>query len=46
MEILAATEPAQLDQWRSEFMRDCIEPIILPKALPCCSSTARRATSW
>lgn len=33
MEILAATEPAQLDQWHREFMRDCIEPIILPKAL-------------
>ena len=33
LEILAATEPAQLDQWHREFMRDCIEPIILPKAL-------------
>lgn len=33
MEIFAATEPAQLDQWHREFMRDCIEPIILPKAL-------------
>lgn len=33
MEILAATEPAQLDQWHAEFMRDCIEPIMLPKAL-------------
>ncbi|MDF0729383.1 HAD-IB family hydrolase [Pseudomonas entomophila] len=32
MEILAATEPAQLDQWHRDFMRDCIEPIILPKA--------------
>ncbi|MBA1201597.1 HAD family hydrolase [Pseudomonas capeferrum] len=33
MEILAATEPNQLDQWHQAFMRDCIEPIILPKAL-------------
>lgn len=32
MEILAATEPAQLDEWHREFMRDCIEPIMLPKA--------------
>ncbi|QVM91166.1 HAD family hydrolase [Pseudomonas entomophila] len=32
MEILAASEPAQLAQWHREFMRDCIEPIILPKA--------------
>ncbi|HDS1737273.1 MULTISPECIES: HAD family hydrolase [Pseudomonas] len=33
MEILAATEPATLDEWHRDFMRDCIEPIILPKAL-------------
>jgi len=33
LEILAATEPAQLQEWHDEFMRDCIEPIILPKAL-------------
>ncbi|MEA3234238.1 HAD-IB family hydrolase [Pseudomonas mosselii] len=33
MEILAASEPAQLEQWHREFMRDCIEPIILPRAL-------------
>jgi HAD superfamily hydrolase (TIGR01490 family) len=33
LEILAATEPAQLEQWHAAFMRDCIEPIILPKAL-------------
>ncbi len=33
MEILAATEPAQLDEWHRDFMRDCIEPIVLPKAL-------------
>ncbi|WP_367237497.1 HAD family hydrolase [Pseudomonas sp. Rh2] len=32
MEILAATAPAQLDEWHRDFMRDCIEPIILPKA--------------
>ncbi|WP_449430687.1 histidinol-phosphatase [Pseudomonas putida] len=33
MEILAATPTAQLDEWHRDFMRDCIEPIILPKAL-------------
>ncbi|MHC6227929.1 histidinol-phosphatase [Pseudomonas sp. X10] len=33
LEILATTEMAQLDEWHREFMRDCIEPIILPKAL-------------
>ncbi|WP_263261399.1 HAD family hydrolase [Pseudomonas sp. RIT-PI-S] len=33
LEILAATEPAQLQQWHADFMRECIEPIILPKAL-------------
>lgn len=33
MEILAATSVAQLDEWHRDFMRDCIEPIILPKAL-------------
>ncbi|WP_028629541.1 histidinol-phosphatase [Metapseudomonas resinovorans] len=32
LEILGRTEMAQLDQWHREFMRDCIEPIILPKA--------------
>lgn len=32
MEILAASEPAQLECWHREFMRDCIEPIILPRA--------------
>lgn len=32
MEILASSEPAQLEQWHREFMRDCIEPIILPRA--------------
>jgi HAD superfamily hydrolase (TIGR01490 family) len=33
LEILATTEPAQLQQWHEAFMRECIEPIILPKAL-------------
>lgn len=32
LEILAATEMAQLDEWHRDFMRDCIEPIMLPKA--------------
>ncbi|MQQ35807.1 HAD-IB family hydrolase [Pseudomonas sp. SZ57] len=33
LEILGNTDMAQLDQWHREFMRDCIEPIMLPKAL-------------
>lgn len=33
LEILAATEPAQLRAWHEAFMTACIEPIILPKAL-------------
>ena len=33
MEILAATPVAQLDEWHRDFMRDCIEPIILPQAV-------------
>lgn len=33
LEILATTEMAQLDEWHRDFMRDCIEPIILPKAM-------------
>lgn len=33
LEILATTEMAQLDEWHADFMRDCVEPIILPKAL-------------
>lgn len=33
LEILATTEMAQLDEWHNDFMRDCVEPIILPKAL-------------
>ncbi|MBJ9974640.1 HAD family hydrolase [Pseudomonas sp. S75] len=33
MEILASTAPEQLDQWHREFMRDCIEPLVQPKAL-------------
>ncbi len=33
LEILANTEMAQLDEWHADFMRDCVEPIILPKSL-------------
>ena len=33
LEILARTDRAQLDEWHRDFMRDCIEPIMLPKAL-------------
>jgi len=33
LEILGRTEMVQLDQWHREFMRDCVEPIILDKAL-------------
>ena len=33
LEILGRTEMAQLDEWHRDYMRDCIEPIILPKAL-------------
>lgn len=33
LEILATTEMAQLAEWHADFMRDCVEPIILPKAL-------------
>jgi HAD superfamily hydrolase (TIGR01490 family) len=33
LEILGRTEMAQLDQWHREFMRDCIEPIVLGKGL-------------
>lgn len=33
LDILGRTDMAQLAQWHSDFMRDCIEPIILPKAL-------------
>lgn len=33
LEILATTDRAQLDAWHQDFMRECIEPIILPKAL-------------
>ena len=32
LEILAATDVAHLDEWHRDFMRDCIEPIMLPKA--------------
>ncbi|MDQ7984868.1 HAD family hydrolase [Pseudomonas sp. G34] len=33
LDIFGRTEMAQLDAWHREFMADCIEPIILPKAL-------------
>jgi HAD superfamily hydrolase (TIGR01490 family) len=33
LDILGRTEMAQLDEWHRDFMRDCIEPIMLPKAL-------------
>ena len=33
LEILGRTEMAQLDTWHRDFMRDCIEPLMLPKAL-------------
>lgn len=33
LEILGRTEMAQLDEWHRDFMRDCIEPIMLPKAM-------------
>ncbi|AXJ07540.1 phosphoserine phosphatase [Pseudomonas fluorescens] len=33
LEILGRTEMAVLDQWHNDYMRDCIEPIVLPKAL-------------
>ncbi|UVJ43829.1 HAD-IB family hydrolase [Pseudomonas sp. LS1212] len=33
LEILATTDMAQLAQWHRDFMRDCIEPIVLPKGL-------------
>ncbi|MEG5264230.1 HAD family hydrolase [Pseudomonas sp. JDS28PS106] len=33
LDILGRTDMAQLDEWHRDFMRDCIEPIILPKAL-------------
>lgn len=33
LQILARTDMAQLAQWHQAFMRDCIEPIILPKSL-------------
>jgi phosphoserine phosphatase len=33
LEILGRTEMAVLEQWHNDYMRDCIEPIMLPKAL-------------
>ena len=33
LEVLGRTEMATLDLWHSDYMRDCIEPIVLPKAI-------------
>jgi HAD superfamily hydrolase (TIGR01490 family) len=33
LEILATTDMAQLGEWHRDFMRDCVEPIVLPKGL-------------
>ncbi|WP_268799144.1 histidinol-phosphatase [Pseudomonas huanghezhanensis] len=33
LEILGRTAPEQLDEWHREFMRDCVEPMVLPKAM-------------
>lgn len=33
LEILGRTEMAQLDEWHRDYMRDCIEPIMLPQAV-------------
>ncbi len=32
LEILGRTEMAQLEEWHNDYMRDCIEPILLPLA--------------
>ncbi|MFV3016810.1 HAD family hydrolase, partial [Pseudomonas sp. KHB2.9] len=32
LEILGRTEMAQLEAWHNDYMRDCIEPIMLPQA--------------
>ena len=32
LRVLSEHPPAQLANWHAEFMRDCIEPIVLPKA--------------
>ena len=39
LEILGRTEMAVLDQWHSDYMRDCIEPIVLPQG----AGTAEKA---
>ncbi|WP_166358250.1 HAD family hydrolase [Pseudomonas akapageensis] len=31
--ILGRTDMAQLDKWHRDFMRDCVEPIVLPQGL-------------
>jgi HAD superfamily hydrolase (TIGR01490 family) len=33
MEVLGTMDMAQLDKLHQEFMRDCVEPLILPKSL-------------
>lgn len=33
LEILGRTEVSQLDEWHRDFMRDCIEPLVLPLGL-------------
>ena len=33
LEVLGRTEMAVLDQWHLDYMRDCIEPIVLPKGI-------------
>ncbi|WP_129210433.1 histidinol-phosphatase [Candidatus Pseudomonas adelgestsugas] len=33
LEILGRTEMAKLDEWRSDFMRDCINQLMLPMAI-------------
>ena len=33
LEVLGRTEMATLDEWHLDYMRDCIEPIVLPKAI-------------
>jgi HAD superfamily hydrolase (TIGR01490 family) len=33
LEILGRTAREQLDEWHRDFMRDCVEPMILPKAV-------------
>ncbi|MBP5090431.1 haloacid dehalogenase-like hydrolase, partial [Pseudomonas chlororaphis] len=32
LEVLGRTEMDVLDQWHRDYMRDCVEPLMLPKA--------------